>query len=364
MNVDEDDSKKPPAMVHRAAHTKSAAVLSRVTFSGDNVSDADKTHPSLDRLKVTLADPDGKETDVRYQWMRLHPLTAMALSNDTSDPVVQLARRFPEYRRAAAQRLSGKDSTLLPSLVSASNVTIDLRDLLMDPPPLMSTAVEAIFDSSSENDDDFDGTPMETEGTHCSKADAIAPTCNGDGRDGDADRGPLDELLHRALLRTASTTSGITEDICATLSQAPWKDISESQLMDQLPSDIVAARIAAKAGAVDSTSMLLFSVDFLTLLANSAHSEAMGRHIFQRLAPVVFSAATKKDHLVGRVAPIDDALSDALGRLARALDGCLAGLTRSQVFSIAETVNNELDSYAYCELITCLGDERSGRHIQ
>jgi hypothetical protein len=117
----------------------------------NRVQDLDASRQGLHNLSVAVMDPSrGKERSLKFQWARLHPATVIACAEDNNSPIVELSRKFHEYQDAASQRKEGKvvgqdEKVYRPALLTASNVTIDLCELLPDP-PLMSELVDAMFD--------------------------------------------------------------------------------------------------------------------------------------------------------------------------------------------------------------------------
>jgi hypothetical protein len=134
----------------------------KVAAQGDDNNrdqDLDASRRGLQNLSVAVMDPTGNERSVKFQWARLHPATVIACAEDNNSPIVELSRKFNEYQDAASQRKEGKvvgedEKGYRPELLTASHVTIDLCELLPDP-PLMSEHVDAMFDDDSSDEKKF-----------------------------------------------------------------------------------------------------------------------------------------------------------------------------------------------------------------
>lgn len=141
--------------------------------------DSERPNQSLDALYVPVKTPVGENALLRFQWMRLHPATAMAclpvaVDNRDSDgtiktvppgsSIVEVSRALPAYRDALWSK-AGEDplapsgnchqdatTTTTPTepqsrpLVQSTGVTIDLCEYLLVDPPLMSQSTSAMFD--------------------------------------------------------------------------------------------------------------------------------------------------------------------------------------------------------------------------
>ena len=302
---------------------------------------------------MDVIETDGTNAVAKFQWMRLHPLTAIAglaasdedlnSSPSSLDPsMLALARRFGDYRQAAAERqVAGAvvSSSCAPN-VTASEVTLDLRDLLMDP-PLMSNAVDAIladnYDGPSSSHDDEDDETSRVNG-------------------GTVDNVGLEEIITLALQRVEEAASSKTSARVACHQR--WHSFSEAQLLDQLPSDHVSQQIMSRADRIElnDDNTILLRISALTVLGKSGCSNAMGCHILQRLAPVVFSDVT------GKYSPLNVSkkatLMKALEELAQTLlyDCELRKLGKPSLFQLVDAVPEGLDSDLFRELIIQLGE--------
>jgi len=356
MNGNTENKKSTEAIGSRSTGSPTAPPESSAEAPSSPTDDtaataATETEPSLENLKVDVIETDGTNAVAKFQWMRIHPLTAIAglvASDEDASPtsldpsVVALARRFGDYRQAAAERqITGAvvSSSCTPN-VTASEVTLDLRDLLMDP-PLMSNAVDEIladnFDSpSSSHDDEKD----DTSGLNGGAVDNVG----------------LEEIITLALQRVEETASNKTSATVAC--QQHLHSSSEAQLLDQLPSDLVSQQIMSRADRreLNDDNTILLCISALTVLGKSGCSDAMGCHILQRLAPVTLSAVTGKDSPLSVSKKVT--LMKALEELARTLlyDCELRKRGKTWLFQLVDAVPERLDSDLFRELIIHLGE--------
>jgi hypothetical protein len=117
----------------------------------------------LDRLYVPVKSPiTGNDELLRFQWMRLHPATAVAClaeegAEDIPAAIAEAARNFPIHQEQPLDinkmsAKTGAKSTRKPPVMKLTDLTIDLCEYLLLDPPLLSPMTDAMFD-----DDDDDG---------------------------------------------------------------------------------------------------------------------------------------------------------------------------------------------------------------
>jgi hypothetical protein len=268
---------------------------------GNRVQDLDASRQELQNLSVAVMDPTGKERSIKFQWTRLHPATVIACTEDKNSPIVELSRKFHEYQDAASQRKEGKvagaeERVYRPALLTAENVTIDLCELLPDP-PLMSEHVNAMFDDDSADEKmfrkpRFDGSLL---------------------IDSSKDTGTLLDNVMDSAVRVMSTE-------CADKQVSPLHfDLSafahsnsEDNLFDLLPSSLILSRLEEIASSTDTsleTNGRSMVVVVLIVLAECGACETMSRYILQHLAPAMLLTCK-----------VDDAVVQSdLKRLAKAL---------------------------------------------
>jgi hypothetical protein len=314
----------------------------KVAAQGDDsnkVQDLDASRRGLQNLSVAVLDPTGKERSLNFQWARLHPATVIACTEENNSPIVELSRKFREYENAASQRKEGKvagedEKVYRPALLTAENVTIDLCELLPDP-PLVSEYVDAMFDDDSTDEKRFrkarsDASPlMESSEDTRTLLDRV-----------------MDSALH--LMSTEGADSQVSP-LHFDLSALAHSN-SEENLFDLLPSSLILSRleeIASSTNTILEANARSIAVVVLIVLAECGACETMSRYILQHLAPAML--------VTGKV---DDAVMQSdLKRLATALVvSCgLGNMERQELLSLT-TVTKEFDSDAYRELVTCLGE--------
>lgn len=301
----------------------------------------DVTAAGVHNLSVAVQDPTGAVNALKYQWMRVHPATVVACSQDDADPIVQLSRQFHNYRDAAAarkQRAQGDGGTPeslnnRPALLTASGVNIDLCELLPDP-PLLSMSVDAMFqDDSSLNANVAAG----------HKKPRNAPAV-------DSTRS---NLLERVLDYSTQLVSNAT---LVDFELPELVGVSEKYLCETLPPSLVVERLERINNPAGATYSLPMSV--LIVLAKCGANETVGRYILRHLAPAVLRSGSC---LLNTVVEID------LKILAKTLIvHCRLEHMGRQELVLLTRVENEHASQAYRELVTCLGEyyfdaKRQGR---
>jgi hypothetical protein len=317
----------------------------KVAAQGDDsnrVQDIDSSRQGLQNLSVAVMDPTGKERSLNFQWARLHPATVIACTEDNNSPIVELSRKFREYENAASQRKGGKvagedEKVHRPSLLTTENVTIDLCELLPDP-PLMSEYVDAMFDDDSTDEKMF------------RKGRSGGPPL----MDSSNDTGSLlDRLIDSSvhLMSTEGAESQVSPLHFDLLVLAQHSN-SEENLFDLLPSSLILSRLEEIASSTDTileASVRSMAVVVLIVLAECGACETMSRYILQHLAPAMLVTVKGK---------VDDAVMQSdLKRLAKALVvSCGLGKMERQELLSLTTVTKEFDSVAYRELVTCLGE--------
>jgi hypothetical protein len=314
----------------------------KVAAQGDDsnkVQDLDASRRGLQNLSVAVLDLTGKERSLNFQWARLHPATVIACTEENNSPIVELSRKFREYENAASQRKEGKvagedEKVYRPALLTAENVTIDLCELLPDP-PLVSEYVDAMFDDDSTDEKRFrkarsDASPlMESSEDTRTLLDRV-----------------MDSALH--LMSTEGADSQVSQ-LHFDLSALAHSN-SEENLFDLLPSSLILSRleeIASSTNTILEANARSIAVVVLIVLAECGACETMSRYILQHLAPAML--------VTGKV---DDAVMQSdLKRLAMALVvSCgLGNMERQELLSLT-IVTKEFDSDAYRELVTCLGE--------
>jgi hypothetical protein len=315
----------------------------KVAAQGDDssrVQDIDASRRGLHNLSVAVMDPAGKERSLKYQWARLHPATVIACTEDNNSPIVELSRKFREYENAARLRKEGKvagedEIVYRPTLLTAENVTIDLCELLPDP-PLMSEYVDAMFDDDSTDEKMF----RKRRSYRSPLIDSSEDT-----------RTILDRVVDCSvhLMSTESLDSQVSP-LHFDLSALAHSN-SEENLLDLLPSSLLLSRLgevtSSTSKSLETNERSVLAVAVLIVLAECGAGETMSRYILQHLAPAML--VTSK---------VDDAVMQSdLKRLAKALVvSCGLGKRERQELVSLTTVTKEFDSDAYRELVTCLGE--------
>jgi hypothetical protein len=313
------------------------AKVAAVQGGDDNrVQDLDASRQELQNLGVVVMDPAGKERTLKFQWARLHPATVIACTEDNNNsPIVELSRKFCEYEDAARGKNAGEDERLYRrTLLTAENVTIDLCELLPDP-PLMSEHVDAMFDDDSTGENMF-------RNQRSDRSSLI-----------DSSQEPetlIDRVMNSSMyLMSAEGAASPASPIHFAFSALAHSK-SEENLFDLLPSSLILSRleeIATFTGTNSDANARSMAVVVLIVLAECGACETMSRYILQYLAPAMLVA--------GKVDGAD--MQADLKRLAKALViSCGLGRRERQELVSLTKVSEEFDSDAYRELVTCLGE--------
>jgi hypothetical protein len=308
----------------------------KVAAQGDDsnrVQDIDVSRQGLQNLSVAVMDPIGKERSLNFQWARLHPATVIACTEDNNSPIVELSRKFHEYQDAASQRkeeeVAGEDGLYRPALLTTENVTIDLCELLPDP-PLLSEHVDAMFDDDSADEKMF----------RKRRSDS-SPLIDSSKETGTLLDRVMDSAVHLMSSEGADSEVNPLHFDLSALAQ-------EENIFDLLPSSLILSRLQEIASSTSlETNARSMVVAVLIVLAECGACETVSRYILEHLAPVML--------ITGKV---DNAVMQSdLKRLAKALVvSCGLGRIERQELVSLTTVAGELDSNAYRELVTCLGE--------
>lgn len=93
----------------------------------------------LDALSEPVLAPDGSRKHLQFQWMRLHPSTCIALSDDDENATsVKVSRMLLTYQAALSTNEPKRPAAKSPFLF-APDVCVDPCDLF--DPPLVSTNI-------------------------------------------------------------------------------------------------------------------------------------------------------------------------------------------------------------------------------
>jgi hypothetical protein len=310
----------------------------KVAARGDDsnrVQDLDASRLGLQNLSVAVMDPTGKDRSLKFQWARVHPATVIACTEDNNNnsPIVELSRKFREYQERKEGKVAGEDEKVYrPTLLTANNVTIDLCELLPDP-PLMSEHVDAMFDDDSAGEKMFR-----------KRRSDRSPLIDSSKDTGTLLDRVMDSSVH--LISTEGADSQVSQ-LHFDLSALAHSN-SEENLFDLLPSSLILSRLEEIASSTSrEANARSMAAKVLIVLAECGACETMSRYILQHLAPAML--------VTGKV---DDAdIQSDLKRLAKALVvSCGLGQRERQELVALTTVAGEFDSDAYRELVTCLGE--------
>lgn len=301
---------------------------------------AAETEPSLVNQQVDVVVPDGKTLAIKYQWMRLHPLSIIAdfasdnLDDASLDPsVIEVAQRYGDYQLATENRdrSEGSDvtNTYSTPYVTASHIPLDLRDLLL-PPPLLSDTVDAIF-AEDENDHETLMDVLDTvEKLQCGSKEATSSIMQ-----------DLESIT--VIAKSISTKQCCIEPCFRQIKcHTEWNNLSEEHLLDKVSPGIIGDKVKKmiQTTEIDNVGKTLLVITILILLSKYACSLSMGRHILQRLAPSLFVDICEEFRHISR------SIVDALDKLVSTLliDCHLNQIGRSDLFEVAkcETLESDL----------------------
>lgn len=250
-----------------------------------NSNDDPESKTGVDALYVPVRSPDNVETFLQFQWMRAHPSTAIALSDDPSSPAARVARMLPHYRAAATRAKEekgnnncspkGNVSTCSP-FFQMSGMQVDLCDLF--DPPLLSESVPGcggILSNESRVD-----TIVPTTSKRARWVDAATYTKTDTHLTGASRDQILQAVVHAAAEEIHGTVSN--RDYLSGLLE-PLQHQTAASLLESLHSELFINKVQNDLEPPDYLLLIL------VLLAEHGACETLGCHILGVLAPAVLS---------------------------------------------------------------------------
>jgi len=297
--------------LHTSGNSSKLKLKKRSSSAGSKRT-SERAPTGIDALYVDA--PRGIDTRLKFQWIRPHPSSAILAAaassstsasasksgdavgggaNGISPHIVEAARLVEHYRHAKADtdgesknaldECSKKRRLPMPRVdLGCCNATVELTSLF--DPPLLSewgTPVVAINASYDDNNDD--------QGNYSDSDSEESYARHGDGKSKQASASEVESALGK--LVQCAATKGMTrlddsiKQVFCNLSAVTTSD----RLLQLLPSRML-LQIVQNAG--DGISYLPLGVTSLTLLANIAPTESMGRHILSVLVPVLLSSSS------------------------------------------------------------------------
>ena len=270
----------------------------------------------IDALYVDA--PPGIDTRLQFQWIRPHPSSAIlaaaasapkstGAASAISPQIVEAARLVEHYRqaRADADGTNGdsekKDSSLLsdkskkrklPKVdLGCINATVELTSLF-DPPLLSEWGTPGVNMNTSygdKNDEEESFSDSDSDESYVQRANTSNKN-NDDKSKKTADAEQIESALGK-LVQCAAATKGTTQ-ADESIKQI-FHNTTGASLLECLPSRMLLQKVQdAASTAGDGASYLQIGVTTLTLLADIAQAESMGRHILSVLAPVLLSSSS------------------------------------------------------------------------
>ena len=270
----------------------------------------------IDALYVDA--PPGIDTRLQFQWIRPHPSSAIlaaaasapksiGAASAISPQIVEAARLVEHYRQAKADAdgtnddSEKKDSSLpsddkskkrkLPKVdLGCINATVELTSLF-DPPLLSEWGTPGVnMNTSYDDKNDEEGSFSDSDSDESYVHRANTSNKNNDDKSKKTSAAEQIESALGKLVQCAAATKGTTQ-VDESIKQI-FHDTTGASLLECLPSRMLLQKVQdAASTAGDGASFLQIGVATLTLLADIAQAESMGRHILSVLAPVLLSSS-------------------------------------------------------------------------
>jgi hypothetical protein len=164
----------------------------------------------------------------------------------------------------------------------------------------------------------------------------------------------LDRIIDLSFKRVDQERSGNLERLA--VGASCLIGLPERDLLDTLPASLILQRLDERLQQIDSTEndssvgIGELLVNVLVLMADYGSCESIGRYILQHLAPALLMNYVVDNAIKpSSISPLADALVSACQ---------LAMLGRRELLSLT-VVDDEHDSDAYRELVSCIGESYS-----
>mmetsp|Transcript_18286 Transcript_18286/g.25767 ORF Transcript_18286/g.25767 Transcript_18286/m.25767 type:complete len:340 (+) Transcript_18286:238-1257(+) len=307
-----------------------------------------RTTLGTDALHVPVRTPKNVESFLQFQWMRLHPCTAIvALSeDDDTSPEVQVSKMMPQYQEAVRRTNSSATSAVAEQTATlrtnqdmavnaspffqASGLHVDLCDLF--DPPLLSNS---LLESRQVNEN-----PKQNAAKKKARVENDTNMLRGNLESAISDqiKNMFQSVLDVAMSELAGDSPNTTH--LSTLLE-PIQSMSPNSLLDHLSSQNVARTLESYKEINYYESLVIF----LALFAEHSSSETLGRHILNVLTPSLLSQCND----------LSPTVSFALKRLSRSLvyQCSLSKLTKAELRSL---IPSNPTSQALQELACCTAE--------
>ena len=320
----------------------------------------------IDALYVDA--PPGIDTRLQFQWIRPHPSSAIlaaaasapqsggsaGAASAISPQIVEAARLVEHYRQAKADADGAnddsekKDSSLtsddkskkrkLPKVdLGCINATVELTSLF-DPPLLSEWGTPGVnMNTSYDDKNDEEGSFSDSDSDESYVHRANTSNKNNDDKSKKTSAAEQIESALGKLVQCAAATSGKTQ-VDESIKQI-FHNTTGASLLECLPSRMLLEKVQdAASTAGGSASYLQIGVTTLTLLADIAQAESMGRHILSVLAPVLLSSSSASC-ITSNMGKERNSFATSIELLAKALiHKCgLGELSKADLLKLAES---------------------------
>ena len=279
----------------------------------------------LDALYVPVMAPDQTQKVLQFQWMRMHPSTAISLCDDEDSPAVQVSRMVSTYQTAMVSPTTSVTSPFL----RARGVGVDLCDLF-DPPLLSQPAsTPSLHESRTPVPKRMNAADVVQESPH---ADQI-----------------VHNLLDLAMAELENEGEANSFDLLDSLSS-----LTPDKLLEALPTHFVRGKINERIQEQSSNGAVSFvqlSLMAMALLSERAACESIGRYVLSTLAPALLSLAEPSSDELKALLPL-------LSRLAYALvSTCgLGKLSKEELLRLTSPSPQMPESQVMDELMLCISE--------
>jgi hypothetical protein len=283
----------------------------------------------LDSLYVPVMAPDLSEKVLQFQWMRIHPSTAIALCDDNESPSVQVSRMMPTYQAAMS---SPPTNPVTSPFFRARQVRVDLCDLF-DPPLLSENLFPTYTDESME-----ESHPSSPKRTRQKEVESPKDTLT------------VVEVMRNILDASIAELENTRHDPISTDLHQFFSTMTEDCLLETLPSHWMREKIQERVSN-ESISFAQLSIRVMTLLSEHAACQVFGKYVLCTCAPAILCTAK----LLDRERKIVFLL---LARLANTLvTRCFLGkLPKEELLRRVSQSSYMPDSEAMDELVICIGE--------
>jgi hypothetical protein len=283
----------------------------------------------LDALYVPVMAPDVSEKVLQFQWMRMHPFTAIALCNDNESPSVQVARTISAYQAAMSP---SPTNPVTSSFCRARQVRVDLCDLF-DPPLLSGNHFTICKDESME-----DSCPSSPKRMRQNEVESSDDTLT------------MVEVMRQILGAALAELENKCHDPISTGLHQFFSTMTEDDLLETLPSHWMREKIQERVSN-ESVSFPQLSIRAMTLLSEHAACQVFGKYVVSACAPEILCTAKLSDVERKPVFLLLRRLADTL------VTRCFLGkLPKEELLRRVAQSSHMPNSEGMDELIVCIGE--------